>query len=858
MSNLLGNLINLLSTQKATVAASGNQSKSSPDGLPFEKVLHQVESQNQDSNLSQAGTQAQEIGREAALSSASAMPATKDPLPAVSVTKTQAPQETIHLSIQAASLEAGMKQVTQLLQSLSSLSDEQGAALVSSLTGGAVSKADALGFVQNLKSILNGLSTKDASALQSQWLDRIQQDTQANTTLAQAMGAMSQSVAMLPNQALNAEASQTGATVSGNSNSPWASLQSAGFSFGQTDADLFDAGAGITTIQMPSDWKVTTSASLAKTSVGSTGNLQALVDLLTQSNAGKVLLSQAVAYEFNLKVSSQSGSENVGLTVETASIKASAPIVLQQNSVVDAAFASTTRETTPDHSPVQTVSNAIQEIQSQTQLLSAATTPVLDSSANSVVVSPDIQTDQTITSGVNVGLNSAVKDGLQQSVVLRLDNTVANNQTSPLTNTSGSNSLLNPMPVATTVSEDSNLTTTAASGLAQAENSGLSVSSSVTNPSDAVLNAAPLPVVDSTPNLASASKTVLSTDIAQKTVSPVGSQKISVTEELPPTTLTPGSALLPSLPIEEPQVSNNSGDANVEQKNTVAVEMPQVAAASNQAVIPSVLGSEKGMSQADPSSLATATSAISTVPVAIPEAVSKTVAAVESASTHNNPPSTVALNVSNITGTSPAVSQNANGSTVSLKVDQSSEPITGFKVKTDTQNTTWTVVTTAVSDARSANQDGKPGSSSIQPESLIQQIANQVSVEAGQSHSVSHLSFQLVPENLGKITIQVSLVDQLVTAKILVTHADVREALQNNLVELKTSLYQAGLQIDQLQVQVQGGGAGLLAQYYQFQQEGNGQSSRVAQEESVKRESKDVPAEIVAAGGSWNTVNLLV
>jgi len=101
-------------------------------------------------------------------------------------------------------------------------------------------------------------------------------------------------------------------------------------------------------------------------------------------------------------------------------------------------------------------------------------------------------------------------------------------------------------------------------------------------------------------------------------------------------------------------------------------------------------------------------------------------------------------------------------------------------------------------------------------------------------------------------------VDQLVTAKILVTHADVREALQNNLVELKTSLYQAGLQIDQLQVQVQGGGAGLLAQYYQFQQEGNGQTSREAQDGQVKRETDDVPMEISAVGGSWNAVNLLV
>jgi flagellar hook-length control protein FliK len=75
------------------------------------------------------------------------------------------------------------------------------------------------------------------------------------------------------------------------------------------------------------------------------------------------------------------------------------------------------------------------------------------------------------------------------------------------------------------------------------------------------------------------------------------------------------------------------------------------------------------------------------------------------------------------------------------------------------------------------------------------------------------------------MTIQVSLVDQTVTARILVTNSDVREVLQQHMVDLKTSLNQAGLQIDQLQVQVQGGGAGLLAQYYQYQQEGYGNSS---------------------------------
>ena len=106
---------------------------------------------------------------------------------------------------------------------------------------------------------------------------------------------------------------------------------------------------------------------------------------------------------------------------------------------------------------------------------------------------------------------------------------------------------------------------------------------------------------------------------------------------------------------------------------------------------------------------------------------------------------------------------------------------------------------------------------------LLGQITQQVSAQAAQANSISHLSFQLMPESLGRITVQVALVDQSVSARIVVTNPDVRDTLQSHMVDLKSALNQAGLHIDQLQVQVQGGGGGnLLAQYYQYQQEGFG------------------------------------
>jgi flagellar hook-length control protein FliK len=80
----------------------------------------------------------------------------------------------------------------------------------------------------------------------------------------------------------------------------------------------------------------------------------------------------------------------------------------------------------------------------------------------------------------------------------------------------------------------------------------------------------------------------------------------------------------------------------------------------------------------------------------------------------------------------------------------------------------------------------------------------------------------LAPENLGRVIVQVALVDQSVSARIMVTNSLVKEALQNHMVDLKTVLSQAGLQIDQLHVQVGGGSSNLLAQYFQYQQEGYG------------------------------------
>jgi len=102
-------------------------------------------------------------------------------------------------------------------------------------------------------------------------------------------------------------------------------------------------------------------------------------------------------------------------------------------------------------------------------------------------------------------------------------------------------------------------------------------------------------------------------------------------------------------------------------------------------------------------------------------------------------------------------------------------------------------------------------------------------------------------------------VDQTVTARILVASPEVREALQHHMVELRTSLNQAGLQIDNLQVHIQGGSGQGLAMYYEYQREGFAQELRNVAGNVVENEIPENNApDLHLAWGRMNLVNVLV
>lgn len=148
---------------------------------------------------------------------------------------------------------------------------------------------------------------------------------------------------------------------------------------------------------------------------------------------------------------------------------------------------------------------------------------------------------------------------------------------------------------------------------------------------------------------------------------------------------------------------------------------------------------------------------------------------------------------------------------------------------------------------------------SLDANQLFSLISTQLTVQISQARNLSRLSFQLVPESLGKVTVQMVLVDQSLSARIFVSNPEVRDAVQTHLVDLKASLSQAGLQIDQLQVQVQGGGGNLLAQYYQYQQEGSSYRGPVYEAAAglTSPENPENSGVLSGAGSGLSLVNLL-
>jgi hypothetical protein len=244
------------------------------------------------------------------------------------------------------------------------------------------------------------------------------------------------------------------------------------------------------------------------------------------------------------------------------------------------------------------------------------------------------------------------------------------------------------------------------------------------------------------------------------------------------------------------------------------------------------------------------------------------------ANSNNNAPAVTAVTAVSAASsvqpvTAQAVTQASNSSETSTNLNMA-----GNSAKDTLSNTTDLQNLSAMVNSGMTSTTDKAGNSfqntvntvansnpngSVDSAQILSQITQQVASQTADAKMVSRLSFQLVPESLGRVTVQVALVDQAISARITVSSPDVREVLQQHMVDLKAALSQAGLQIDQMQVNVQGGGSSLFGQYYQYQQEGNSyRESAWSPANALEQPQNGDNLGVLTATGSNSVLNLLV
>jgi flagellar hook-length control protein FliK len=98
-------------------------------------------------------------------------------------------------------------------------------------------------------------------------------------------------------------------------------------------------------------------------------------------------------------------------------------------------------------------------------------------------------------------------------------------------------------------------------------------------------------------------------------------------------------------------------------------------------------------------------------------------------------------------------------------------------------------------------------SSTVDADAVIEQMVKGMTMRTV-AQGTSEIRLQLQPENLGQVTMRLSVTGNQVNATVVAQSADVRSALVANHQELARSLNEAGLTLSGFSVDVSGGDAG--------------------------------------------------
>ena len=108
---------------------------------------------------------------------------------------------------------------------------------------------------------------------------------------------------------------------------------------------------------------------------------------------------------------------------------------------------------------------------------------------------------------------------------------------------------------------------------------------------------------------------------------------------------------------------------------------------------------------------------------------------------------------------------------------------------------------------QNALQSTPGGGSTVDANAVLEQMINGMSMRT-LAQGTSEIRLQLQPENLGQVTMRLTVSGTQVTANVVAQSADVRSALVANQQDLARSLSQAGLTLSGFSVDVSGGDAG--------------------------------------------------
>jgi flagellar hook-length control protein FliK len=111
------------------------------------------------------------------------------------------------------------------------------------------------------------------------------------------------------------------------------------------------------------------------------------------------------------------------------------------------------------------------------------------------------------------------------------------------------------------------------------------------------------------------------------------------------------------------------------------------------------------------------------------------------------------------------------------------------------------------SQVQNAMQSSTNGGSTVDVNQVIEQMVNGMTMRT-LAQGTSEIRLQLQPENLGQMTMRLTVSGNQVSANVIAQSADVRSALVANTADLARSLSAAGLTLSGFSVDVSGGNAG--------------------------------------------------